>query len=77
MFMGDVIVYNSTLKQHIKLLDQVFTILQENEFYLKLAKYEFAKSELEYLGHVISATGVATEPSKIVVGSPCMYYLLQ
>jgi hypothetical protein len=27
MFMGDVIVYNSTLKQHIKLLDQVFTIL--------------------------------------------------
>jgi hypothetical protein len=54
------------LEEHIDLLQQVFTILQKHEFYLKLSKCEFAKQELEYLGHIVSELGVATEQSKVV-----------
>ena len=36
-----------------------------NQLYLKQSKCSFAQSQLEYLGHIISANGVATDPQKI------------
>jgi hypothetical protein len=47
--MDDILMYNSTLEQHVALLLQVFEILQQNEFHLKLSKCAFAQLELEYL----------------------------
>jgi hypothetical protein len=44
------------LEEHIFILQQVFAILEE---------HKFAKSSVEYLGHVISEAGVATDSSKI------------
>lgn len=32
---------------------------------IKLSKCSFAQTQLKYLGHVISAAGVATDPKKI------------
>jgi len=46
-------------------LRQVFQILDNHHFLVKLSKCEFAKQEIEYLGHTISIQGVATEPTKI------------
>jgi len=43
----------------------VFTILGQNQFLLKHSKCSFAKKSLEYLGHIISAEGVSTDPAKI------------
>lgn len=65
VFMDDILVYSSTLDHHIELLQQVFSILQKHEFYLKLSKCECAKKELEYLGHIVSELGVATEQTKV------------
>jgi len=65
VFMDDILVYTPSLDSHCVLLQQVFEILQEHQFFLKLSKCEFAKQELEYLGHTISPAGVATEPSKV------------
>jgi hypothetical protein len=65
IFMDDILIYTSTLEQHKELLNKVFTILQDNKFYVKQSKCSFAQKKLQYLGHVISAEGVATDPSKI------------
>jgi hypothetical protein len=40
-------------------------VLRINKLYLKASKCSFAQNSLEYLGHIISDTGVATNNSKI------------
>ena len=65
IFMDDILLYTSTLEEHQQLLKQVFSILAANKLYIKKSKCSFAQTSLEYLGHVISAAGVATDPAKI------------
>jgi len=65
VFMDDILIYSKTLSDHVQHLEQVFKILEQHQFFVKLSKCEFAKQELEYLGHTISAQGVSTEPTKI------------
>jgi hypothetical protein len=64
VFLDDIILYSPSLDQHIGHLQQVLAVLQENQIHLKLSKCSFAHRSLEYLGHIISAGGVATDPSK-------------
>jgi hypothetical protein len=47
----------------------VFTKLREYQFFLKRTKCDFGKTELTYLGHIISQKGVAADPSKTEVMS--------
>ena len=43
----------------------VLNKLIENNLYAKLSKCEFDKEKVEFLGHIISGTGVSTDPKKI------------
>lgn len=65
IFMDDILVYSASLEEHLKLLQQVFQVIRDHQFFLKRSKCFFAQKEVEYLGHYISGDGVATEPSKI------------
>lgn len=65
VFMDDILICSSNMVEHVKLLRQVFEILDANKFYIKRSKCSFAQSSVEYLGHIVSAAGVATEPSKV------------
>lgn len=49
-------------KQHLAV---ALKILRDNELKAKLSKCTFGHDKFEYLGHIISGQGVATEPSKI------------
>ncbi|MCI48444.1 hypothetical protein A2U01_0069687, partial [Trifolium medium] len=53
------------LELHLLHLEQVFNKLLAGKFYLKESKCIFAQRQLEYLGHIVSVTGVQPEPSKI------------
>jgi hypothetical protein len=48
----------------VKLLAEVFAILEQHQFYIKKSKCLFAQPSVDYLGHVISAKGVSTDPHK-------------
>jgi len=65
VFIDDVLIYSKTWQDHLNHIKQVFQLLQHHQFKVKLSKCSFAKTELAYLGHIISAKGVATDPSKI------------
>jgi hypothetical protein len=64
VFIDDILIYSPTLQDHVQHLKQVFNVLRHHQFYLKRKKCVFAQAELQYLGHIISKEGVATDPSK-------------
>ena len=64
VFVDDILIYSKTLEYHLALLEQVFNILQQHQLLLKRSKCSFAQQSLDYLGHIISAQGVATDPQK-------------
>jgi hypothetical protein len=51
---NDILIYGRSLEEHANHVRQVLTVLQAHKFYVKRSKCDFAKSELEYLGHIIS-----------------------
>jgi hypothetical protein len=67
VFMDDILVYSATIDEHVHLLKQVFNILEKHQFLIKRSKCSFAKTSVDYLGHVISANIVAIDPSKVSV----------
>jgi hypothetical protein len=46
-------------------LHEVLRVLRANKLTAKMNKCEFAVPRVEYLGHIIISTGVATNPTKI------------
>jgi hypothetical protein len=62
--MDDILVYSPTLPEHAHHLAAILKLLQDNQFFVKPSKCSFAQTELEYLGHIVSADGVATDPRK-------------
>uniref|UniRef100_A0A8R7RBY6 Reverse transcriptase domain-containing protein n=1 Tax=Triticum urartu TaxID=4572 RepID=A0A8R7RBY6_TRIUA len=65
VFFDDILVFSKNMKEHIIHLQQVFETLKEHHLYIKASKCVFAQPQVEYLGHVIRADGVATDPVKI------------
>ena len=65
VFFDDILIYSRTYEEHLDHLKQVFELLQVHDWKLKLSKCAFAQRSINYLGHVISGDGVATDPEKI------------
>ncbi|KFK44390.1 hypothetical protein AALP_AA1G251300 [Arabis alpina] len=65
VFFDDILVYSKSLAEHQQHLRIVFQVLASNELYVNRKKCQFGRSEVEYLGHVISARGVAADPAKL------------
>ncbi|RVX04931.1 Retrovirus-related Pol polyprotein from transposon opus [Vitis vinifera] len=53
------------LKEHCDYLQSVLSILANHQLHVNGKKCLFAKPQLEYLGHLVSAKGVAADPNKI------------
>lgn len=67
VFIDDVLIYSAIWQEHLEHINAVFLALQQHQLHVKLTKCPFAKQELNYLGHVISSSGVSTDPKKIKI----------
>lgn len=65
LFLDDIIIFSTSFEEHLQRLKLVLTRLQNNNLKLKLSKCHFFRTEVKYLGHVVSASGVATDPDKV------------
>jgi hypothetical protein len=61
VYIDDILVFSKTQEEHLQHLRKVFEIL----LFAKLTKCRFAKSELEYLGHVVGKDGIKVDHRKI------------
>lgn len=64
VFLDDILIYSPSLEQHTSHLQQVFYQLRAHKLFMKLSKCSFGQTSLNYLGHIISQKGVATDPTK-------------
>ena len=65
LYLDDVIVFSTSVEQHLKRLEMVLSRLQQKGLKAKLSKCQFFKTEVQYLGHRVSREGVATDPEKV------------
>ena len=65
VFFDSILVYSRSFDDHVSHLAQVLTILQKDHWFVKKSKCKFAQTSIAYLGHVISAAGVDTDPAKV------------
>ena len=61
-YIDDVIIYSKTFEEHLEHIQAVFDRLRDAGLKLKMSKCEFFKQEINYLRHVISASGGQTGP---------------
>ena len=65
VYLDDVIVLGRTVDEHLCNLRSVLQRLRESGLRLKPSKCFFFQRQVQYLGHIISREGIATDPAKI------------
>lgn len=66
IFIDDILVYSQTTEEHEHHLRKVLEILREQQLFAKFSKCHFWQKEVRFLGHVVSAGGIAVDPDKVV-----------
>ena len=64
-YLDDIIIFSQDELQHLEHLEIVFSRLQEAGLKMKRSKCDFFKSEIHYLGHLISPEGISLLPNKL------------
>lgn len=65
VFIDDILVYTKSEDEHEQHLHLVLEKLKEHQLYAKFNKCDFWLKEVMFLGHVITAKGVAVDPSNV------------
>lgn len=65
VYLDDIIIFSTSLKEHIDRLREVFKRLRKANFKIQLDKSEFLRKEVAYLGHIVTPEGVKPNPDKI------------
>ena len=64
-YLDDILIYSRTLQEHKQHVRQVLDALSANGLHLKPEKCEFHRTEVGYLGLIISQDGIKMDPKKV------------
>ena len=62
--LGDIIIFSKTPQEHLSHIQMVFEKLKSANLSMKKSKCRFFTKEIQYLGHILSATGIQPLPAK-------------
>ena len=65
VYIDDILIFSHSRQDHLQHLRLIFTKLAQHSYHARLAKCEFVKEQVEFLGHTLSAKGIATSPDKV------------
>ena len=66
VYTDDIIIFSESVENHFHRLREVFTRLKAAGLKLKPTKCYLLHRSVKYLGHIVSANGVKTDPGKTV-----------
>ena len=61
VYLNDILIYSSELQEHYNHVKEVLEWLRSTNLYVKLSKYKFDITIVNFLRYVISTDGVAIE----------------
>jgi hypothetical protein len=64
-YLDDILIYSDNLKQHYQHVEMVLRRVEEVRLTVKASKCEFHTNKIEYLGYIISPTGIEMDPEKV------------
>lgn len=65
VYMDDIIIFSTSLPEHIENLRKVFQRLRDKNLKIQLDKSEFLQKNVKFLGHIITPEGIKPNPDKI------------
>ncbi|KAJ9524507.1 hypothetical protein QJQ45_019534 [Haematococcus lacustris] len=65
VYLDDILIFSRTPQEHIAHLRRVLDLLRKHKLYAKLSKCEFGMDQTAFLGHIVSASGIACDPAKV------------
>jgi len=65
VYQDDITIFSTSLGEHILSLKKEFQKLRDVNLELQLDKCEFMKKETEFLGHIVTITGIKPNPKNI------------
>ena len=69
VFIDDILIYSKSVQEHEQHLRVVLEKLRVHRLYAKFSKCEFWLEKVAFLGHILTAEGVAVDPEKVEVVS--------
>ena len=67
MFFDDILIYSKNWNSHLKHVETILKLLEENKFYANKSNEGSGKKGIELLGHIISLDAIKVDPKKIRV----------
>lgn len=65
VYLDDVIVLGKTVDEHLQNVRRILKRLREANLKVNNEKSEFFKRKIHYLGHIVAASGIHTDPEKV------------
>jgi hypothetical protein len=65
VFFDDLLIYRRMWEEHLKHVDHILTIMDEQSLFSKEAKCEFGLKYILYLGNLVGVEGVKVHQEKI------------
>ena len=63
-YLDDTIIFSKTPQEHLSNIQMVFETLKSAILSMTKSKCNFFSKEIQYLGHILSATGIRPLPAK-------------
>ena len=67
VYLDDILVFSKTPGEHLEHLRAILQAFRHARLYAKLSKCKFALTEVPFLGHIVSGSGISPDPSKVKV----------
>ena len=67
IYLDDILIYNDNVEEYKEYIRQILKRFRKYGFFVKLSKYKFSVTEVEFFDYIIGTAGVSINPRKIVI----------